>query len=105
MYFFNRWQLSEANKKTPTTPTGLPFNPEPPKPLGKPGTRAFTLEELAEYDGAGDRDCYLSVKGVVYDVTAAKEMYGPGGGYSIFAAKDASVVSLSLWILMLLCSL
>jgi len=75
-------------------------NPTPPD-------RIFTLEELARYDGTHDdgaveMPCYLSVKGVVYDVSIGREHYGPNGGYSVFAAKDASVVSLLLLLLLLL---
>jgi len=33
--------------------------------------RAFTLEELAEYDGLDGRDAYVAVDGDVYDVTAS----------------------------------
>jgi len=32
----------------------------------------------------------VAIKGKVFDVTAKKEMYGPGAGYNIFAGKDAS---------------
>ena len=32
----------------------------------------------------------LALLGVVYDVSRGKEYYGPGGGYSFFAGRDAS---------------
>ncbi|KAI8809719.1 cytochrome b5-like heme/steroid binding domain-containing protein [Cladochytrium replicatum] len=55
------------------------------------GTRVFTPAELARYDGTDESlPVYLAVKGVVFDVTAAKSMYVPGGGYHCFAGKDAS---------------
>lgn len=33
---------------------------------------------------------YVAIKGVVFDVTPRREMYGKGKGYSVFAGKDAS---------------
>lgn len=33
---------------------------------------------------------YLAVKGRVYDVSAGKSFYGPGGPYENFAGRDAS---------------
>jgi hypothetical protein len=39
---------------------------------------------LPEYDGL----VFVAVKGVVYNVSP--EFYGPGAGYSVFAAKDSS---------------
>jgi len=53
--------------------------------------KVFTTAELALFDG-GDSSpgLYLAMLGVVYDVSKGKEYYGPGGGYSFFAGKDAS---------------
>jgi len=65
---------------------------EPPKgPLVVP-VRVITLEQLREFDGSNGKDCYVAVKGVVFDVTRNLASYGPGAGYSNLAAKDASFV-------------
>lgn len=40
----------------------------------------LTLEQLGGYIGEGDSSVYFAVKGVVYDVTPAKNLYGPGRG-------------------------
>ena len=48
----------------------------------------MTAEELAKYDGTGEK-CYLSILGEVYDVSSG-EYYRGGGGYEFFAGKDAS---------------
>ncbi|KAJ2903392.1 hypothetical protein MKZ38_009969 [Zalerion maritima] len=51
----------------------------------------FTLEELAQYDGSqDDTPIYLSINGTVYDVSANRRTYGPGGSYHWFAGVDAS---------------
>ncbi|KAJ3394073.1 hypothetical protein HDU84_000101 [Entophlyctis sp. JEL0112] len=56
-----------------------------------PGTKVFSPEELAKYNGAdAAQPVYLALKGVVYDVSSARNMYAPGSGYSAFAGKDAS---------------
>lgn len=53
--------------------------------------RPITVAELAQYDGKGiDKPIYLSIKGDVYDVSQKRYLYGPGGGYSFFAGRDAS---------------
>lgn len=53
----------------------------------------FTQAELAKYDGTNtDAPIYVAIKGAVFDVSAKKEMYGPGGSYHCFAGKDASQV-------------
>ncbi|KAL1895268.1 hypothetical protein Sste5346_005415 [Sporothrix stenoceras] len=55
------------------------------------GPRYFTLEELAGYDGSlPDRPVYLSIDGNVFDVSAGRHIYGPGGSYHYFAGVDAS---------------
>eukprot|EP01135_Chromosphaera_perkinsii_P006608 Nk52_evm10s554 gene=Nk52_evmTU10s554 len=53
--------------------------------------KIFTKEELAKYNGEDESlPIYVAVKGVVYDVSAKREMYGPDCGYNVFAGKDAS---------------
>jgi len=53
--------------------------------------KVFSASELAKYDGSkGSPGLFLSMLGIVYDVSKGKEYYGPGGGYSFFAGKDAS---------------
>jgi len=51
----------------------------------------ISLAQLAAYDGKdASKPIYVAIKGKVFDVTAKREMYGPGAGYNIFAGKDAS---------------
>ena len=38
----------------------------------------LSLEELLKYQGEGESEVYIAVKGVIYDVTPAKAFYGPG---------------------------
>ncbi|KAG0297128.1 hypothetical protein BGZ96_007679 [Linnemannia gamsii] len=66
----------------------LPTTPLPPPNL----ERIFTKEELAQHDGSKGEEgmIYVAIKGIVFDVTAKKAMYGPSGGYHCFAGKDAS---------------
>ena len=62
---------------------------EKPKVYHAPeGGILFTAEELAKFDGSGEK-CYLSILGEVYDVSSG-EYYREGGGYEFFAGKDAS---------------
>ncbi|GAA5977563.1 hypothetical protein JCM11641_006865 [Rhodosporidiobolus odoratus] len=68
--------------------------PKPPTPqLDPPKDTPFSTEELAKYDGTDasvDEKIYVAIKGKIYDVSAKRDMYGKGTGYSVFAAKDAS---------------
>jgi predicted heme/steroid binding protein len=51
----------------------------------------LTAEELKKYDGSeGSPGLYLAILGEIFDVSAGKEHYQPGGGYSFFTAKDGS---------------
>ncbi|KAL6012209.1 Bifunctional protein GlmU [Asimina triloba] len=51
----------------------------------------FTLEQLKQFDGSDEsKPIYVGVKGRVFDVSAGKSFYGPGGPYCIFAGKEAS---------------
>jgi predicted heme/steroid binding protein len=56
-----------------------------------PDPTLITLDELKKYDGSdGSPGLYIAVLGQVFDVSKGKDHYGPGGGYSFFAAKDGS---------------
>jgi membrane-associated progesterone receptor component len=57
---------------------------EPPKP------RDFTVEQLREFNGKINKSIYISLKGEVYDVTAAVDFYGDGSSYHCFAGREAT---------------
>lgn len=50
----------------------------------------FTPRMLQKYNGVDDPRVLMGVNGKVYDVTAGKTHYGPGGPYASFAGRDAS---------------
>lgn len=51
----------------------------------------MSLSDLSAFDGQDpSKPIYVAIKGKVFDVSAKREMYGPGAGYNIFAGKDAS---------------
>jgi len=68
----------------PAAPTVLPRAP--------PATvfRTFTPPTLFPYNGLNNMPVYLAVRGRVFDVTAGRNFYGPGGPYANFAGRDAS---------------
>ena len=49
----------------------------------------MTLEELASQ--SNDTYLLLGCRGVVFEMSANKEAYGPGKGYNVFIGHDASV--------------
>ena len=50
-----------------------------------------TRDELMRYTGRQhEKRIYLCCKNIVYDVTSAKDFYGPEGPYANFAGRDAS---------------
>lgn len=55
-----------------------------------PAQTVYTPKTLAKFNGKDDEKVYLAVKGKVFDVTAGKTFYGPGGPYENFAGRDAS---------------
>ncbi|KAK3752262.1 hypothetical protein QZH41_018661 [Actinostola sp. cb2023] len=73
---------------------------EPPHPpfadldvnlLTDPSHRILTNEELSSYNGQNPAlPIYAAVKGVVFDVSEAKDLYGPGQRYSLLTGKDGS---------------
>lgn len=55
--------------------------------------RDFTLIQLREFDGSSpieEKPIYVGIKGEVFDVTSAHEMYGKGSSYNCFAGREAS---------------
>lgn len=51
----------------------------------------LTASELKGYDGTVEgKPIYLSVRGVIFDVTTGKNFYGPGGSYSMLAGREVS---------------
>ncbi|THH33742.1 hypothetical protein EUX98_g473 [Antrodiella citrinella] len=53
--------------------------------------KLFSEQALLSYDGSVEgRPVYLAIDGDVYDVTAGKATYGPGGSYHMMAGKDAA---------------
>jgi predicted heme/steroid binding protein len=55
------------------------------------GPLYLTPDELAAYDGSDEtKPIYLAINGTIYDVSANRRTYGPGGSYHFFAGCDAS---------------
>ncbi|GAA5848860.1 hypothetical protein JCM3766R1_003342 [Sporobolomyces carnicolor] len=51
----------------------------------------LTEAQLGRYDGTSlTEPIYLAIDGDVYDVSAGRDSYGPGGAYHAFAGKDAA---------------
>ena len=63
-----------------------------PEPL-----RNFTLKQLRHFNGAIDektdeaKPVYLSLAGVVFDVSKGRNFYGPGGPYEVFAGRECGL--------------
>ncbi|KAJ4513013.1 hypothetical protein HRR78_002860 [Exophiala dermatitidis] len=46
---------------------------------------------LAEFNGTDpQKPIYLAINGTIFDVSAGRHTYGPGGSYEVFAGRDAS---------------
>ncbi|KAM7206432.1 hypothetical protein V8F20_002781 [Naviculisporaceae sp. PSN 640] len=55
------------------------------------GPLYLTPAELALYDGTDEsKPIYLAINGTIYDVSANRRTYGPGGSYHWFAGCDAA---------------
>lgn len=51
----------------------------------------LTPSQLSQYNGSNpDLPIYLAINGTIYDVSAGRRTYGPGGSYSVFAGRDAT---------------
>lgn len=48
------------------------------------GERTFSMKALSAYDGSNEAlPVYISIDGVVYDVSANRRVYGKGGSYNM----------------------
>ena len=61
-----------------------------PEELDALEIQTFTPEKLVKFNGNDDARILMAIKGKVYDVTAGRNHYGPGGPYASFAGRDAS---------------
>jgi predicted heme/steroid binding protein len=53
--------------------------------------KTYTATELSQYIGIDpSKPILLALDGLVYDVTAGREFYQPGGSYHDLAGKDSS---------------
>lgn len=48
----------------------------------------FQLSNISS--GVQNPRIFVAIKGIIFDVTRNSASYGPGQGYSVFVAKDAS---------------
>lgn len=73
-------------------PTVEPEEEEEPDP-----PRNFTAKQLLHFDGkkdenlGEDKPVYLSVNGIVFDVSEGRNFYGPDGPYEMFAGHECGV--------------
>lgn len=51
--------------------------------------REFTIQELAEFDGAGGKPAYVAVDGIVYDVSYSA-VWGGGTHFGLNSGRDLS---------------
>ncbi|KAK4282047.1 hypothetical protein QN277_013469 [Acacia crassicarpa] len=51
----------------------------------------MTEQELRTYNGSDpNKPILVSIRGQIYDVSAGRNFYGPGGPYAMFAGKECS---------------
>jgi len=84
------YELNPANGVDYNTAKAAASNKAPPKPLPEAELLDLTLPELHGYVGADGGRILMSIAGEVLDISAGRELYGPGGGYSILAGRDAT---------------
>lgn len=83
-----------ANAAPSAHATGPPKEAEEEEEPDPP--RNFTVGQLAYFDGKKDKDgddkpVYLSLNGIVFDVSEGRNFYGPEGPYELFAGHECGV--------------
>ncbi|CAK9088834.1 unnamed protein product [Durusdinium trenchii] len=58
--------------------------------LGGVDARTWREEELKDFKGTDGGNILLAADGLVFDVSSARNLYGPGGKYAPLAGRDAS---------------
>lgn len=92
------WKAQFVRRRRPPLPFFFfffPFSSFQTDPLTLSPLQAplqhLTPAELARYDGSDpELPIYLAINGTVFDVSANRRTYGPGGSYNVFAGADAS---------------
>lgn len=62
----------------------------PPQLIPEDQLLRLTLSELHGYTGADEGRILFSLAGELLDVSAGRELYGPGGSYGLLAGRDAT---------------
>lgn len=61
--------------------------PLPAATQSDPAIRVLTADELAKFDGIHNEKLYLSILGMVFDVTKGAKHYQPGASYNYFVGE------------------
>jgi hypothetical protein len=83
---------NEASLVALLTKQQKPLVPDYGKPEDESDGFTMTPSELAQMNGqTPDTPIYIAVKGHIYDVSSAAEMYGPTANYRLLVARDATL--------------
>ncbi|KAH8930053.1 cytochrome b5 [Atractiella rhizophila] len=81
--------FSWGTKEPPTDPAAS-YSWMPEKHAEAVVWQKLTPRELRSYDGRDGGRVLLAIRGRIFDVSAGRGFYGPGGPYGNFAGRDAS---------------
>ena len=85
VYYF-QFQSSPSSKSSATSPTT-----SAPSTAPATGKLQLTDEQLSSYTGADpEKPIYVALNSTIFDVSAGRSFYGPGGHYGHFAGRDAT---------------
>merc|ERR1712086_815818 len=84
------YDLNPADGKSYAAAKAARAEAGPPAPIPEADRVKLTLAELHGFNGNYDGRILLSIGKELLDVTAGREMYGPGGSYAILAGRDVT---------------